>query len=179
MRSILIPVTICSLLVTGKMQANANTVCMPTTVGQLSLQTNTNLLDSFLESAGAGIAVIALGKARPLVRAGAVILLLKPLKDLITNYDQKQQLDSRPEWNSDTKIKVCGTEDSLLTTLGFRELEPAPKLKIDPSKVVIVRPQALGIVDHIDFAAVVASLSKSPAMPLGKYMESITPAPKK
>ena len=139
MRSILIPITICSLLVTGKMQANANTVCTPTTVGQLSLQTNTNLLGSFLESAGAGIAVIALGKARPLVRAGAVILLLKPLKDLITNYDEKQQLDSRPNWNSATKIEVCG-DDSLMSTLGFRDIRPAPKQLEDDIARLTKRP---------------------------------------
>ena len=164
MRSILIPVTICSLLVTGKIQAQSNTVCTTTTFGQLKMQTNTNLFKSILGSAGAGIAVITLGRANPLVRLGAFIALLVPLTELFTTYDQKQQLDSRPDWKSNKAIQVCGTP-SLMAIPGFRHLEPAPKLKIDPSKVVIVRPQALGIVDHIDFAAVIA--------------RSITPAPQK
>jgi hypothetical protein len=47
MRSIFIPVTICSLLVTGKIQAQSNTVCTTTTVGQLKMQTNTNLLRAY------------------------------------------------------------------------------------------------------------------------------------
>lgn len=138
MRSILIPVTICSLLVTGKIHAQSNTVCTTTTVGQLSLQTNTKLFDSILETAGAGIAVIVLGKGKPLARAGAVIVLLKPLKDLITTFDQKLQLDSRPDWKSSTNIQVCG-DDSLISTLGFRDLKPLPKLKLEDFDVAAPR----------------------------------------
>jgi hypothetical protein len=130
MRSILIPVTICSLLVTAKMQAQSNDVCTPTTAGQLSMQTNTNLFKSILGSAGAGIAVMTLGKANPLVRLGALLVLLVPLSDLITTYDQKQQLDSRPDWKSNTVIGVCATR-SIMATIGVRHLESEPKMKLD------------------------------------------------
>jgi hypothetical protein len=95
------------------------------------MQNNTNLFNSILGTTGASIAVLALGKAKPIVWFGAVTVLLKELKDLSTSYDQKTQLDAMPSWNKSTKIQVCPASDWIKTTLGYRDLKVLADIKID------------------------------------------------
>ena len=123
MRPALTHLTIIAALLSGAIKAQTNPECSQTTVGQLAAQNNTTLFNGILGTTGASIAVLALGKAKPIVWVGALTVLLKELKDLSASYDQKTQLDAMPNWDKSTRIQVCPASDWMKTTLGFRDLK--------------------------------------------------------
>lgn len=118
----------------------------------MAVQNNTNLLNSILGTTGASIAVLALGKAKPIVWVGALTVLLKELKDLSTSYDQKTQLDAMPSWDKSTKIQVCPASDWLKTTLGYRDLKVVADIKIDTRNLGVPssKPQSTDFAREIE-----------------------------